>query len=97
PFVEWHCSDGHQGKLADHKADQPWEGFLHETIGMQTHAEHVHAEPRETSHDIAEERHDHQAALPDESAPARAQNDCAPKDDQHRTIFFRIPTPETAP
>src|SRR5438552_12131422 len=64
---------------------------------MQADAEHVHAEPRETGNDVAEERHDHQAALPDESAPARVQNDCAPKDDQHRAIFLWVPAPETAP
>src|ERR1043166_4984962 len=41
--------------------------------------------------------HDHQAALPDESAPACMQNDRAPKNDQHRAVFFRVPAPETAP
>ena len=81
PFVEWHRGDGHQSKLANHETDQPWKGFLHETVGMQAYAEHVHAKPRETRHDVAEERHDHQAALSNESAPARVQNDGAPKDD----------------
>src|SRR4030095_14159419 len=64
---------------------------------MHAHAEHVHAEPRETGHDIAEERHYHQAALPDESTPARMQSDCAPKHDQHRAILFRVPAPEAHP
>ena len=97
PSLQRHCSDGHQSELADHESDQPWKRFLHETVGMQADAEHVHAEPRETGDDVAEERHDHQAALPDESAPARVQSDCAPKDDQHRAVFFRVPAPETAP
>src|SRR5207302_9699064 len=69
----------------------------HEPVCMQANAEHVHTEPGETGDDIAEERHDHQPTLPDESAPARMQNDCAPKHDQHRAVFLRVPTPETAP
>ena len=64
---------------------------------METDAEHVHTEPRETGDDVAEERHDHQAALPDKSTPARVQDDRAPEDDQYRAVFFRIPAPETAP
>src|SRR5438067_6874288 len=64
---------------------------------MKTDAEHVHAEPRETGDDIAEERHDHQTALSDESTPARMQNDCAPEDDEHRAVFLRVPAPEAAP
>src|SRR5215472_16327964 len=64
---------------------------------MQAHPEHVHTEPRETGDDIAEERHDHQTALPDETTPARMQDDCAPKHNQHGAVFFRIPAPETAP
>ena len=32
-----------------------------------------------------------------EAAPARVQNDRAPKDDQDRAVFFRVPAPETAP
>ena len=44
-----------------------------------------------------EDRHDHETALSNESAPARVQSDCAPKDDQHRAVFFRVPAPETSP
>ena len=97
PFFQWHGGDGHQGELADHESDQPWKCLLHEAVGMQADAEHVHAEPRETGDDVAEDRHDHQTALPDEPAPARVQSDCAPKDDQHRAVFLGIPAPETAP
>src|SRR5436190_21908206 len=64
---------------------------------MQTNAEHVHAEPRETGDNVAEQRHDHQTALPDEPTPASVQSDCAPKDDQHRAVFFGIPAPKTSP
>ena len=71
PPLQWHRSDGHQSELADHESDQPWKRLLHEAVGMQAHAEHVDAEPREAGDDVAEEGHDHQTALPDESAPAR--------------------------
>src|SRR6266568_1574435 len=64
---------------------------------MQADTKHVDTEPREAGHNIAEKRHDHQAALPNESAPARVQNDCTPEDDQHRPVFFRVPSPETSP
>ena len=84
-------SDGHQCELADHESDQPWKRLLHETVGMQAHAKHVYAEPRETGDDVAEERHDHQAALPNESAPARVPGDCAPKNDQRAISFGSQP------
>src|SRR5690242_11044246 len=45
PFFQRHCSYAHQRKLADHEADQPWKCLFHETVGMETDAEHVHAEP----------------------------------------------------
>src|SRR6267142_1543797 len=64
---------------------------------MQADPEHVHAEPREAGDDIAEDSHDHQPTLPDESAPARMQNDRAPKHDQHCAIFLRVPAPESSP
>ena len=79
------------------KPTQPRKRFLHEAVGMQADAEHVHAEPGEAGDDVAEDRHDHQTALANESAPARVQNDCAPEDDQDRAVFFRVPTPEPAP
>src|ERR1700746_1967633 len=64
---------------------------------MQTDAEHVHAEPGETGDYVAEDRHDHQAALPNKSAPARVQNNRAPKHDQHSPVLFLGPAPETSP
>src|SRR2546430_12918352 len=64
---------------------------------MQADPEHVHAEPREAGDDIAEDSHDHQPALPDESAPARMQSDRAPKHDQHCAIFLWVPAPESSP
>src|SRR5207248_4908727 len=64
---------------------------------MQSNPEHVHAEPRKARHNIAEDRHHHQATLANEYAPARVQNNRAPENDQHCTIFFRIPTPEPSP
>ena len=32
-----------------------------------------------------------------EPAPARMQNDRAPKDDEQRAVFLRVPAPETSP
>ena len=55
--------DRHQSKLAEHESDQPRKCFLHEAVGMQADAEHVHAEPGEAGDDVAEDGHDHQAAL----------------------------------
>ena len=34
---------------------------------------------------------------PNESAPARVQDDRVPEDDEKRAVFLRIPSPETAP
>src|SRR5947207_15924978 len=48
PFFKRHGSDGHQCELANHESHEPRKRLLHETVGMQAHAEHVHAEPRET-------------------------------------------------
>src|ERR1051326_1536299 len=64
---------------------------------METDAEHVDAEPGETRHDVAEDRHHHQSALTNESAPAGVKRNRAPENDQHGAIFFWIPTPEPAP
>src|SRR6476659_3348533 len=64
---------------------------------MQSHTEHVYSEPRKARHDVAENRHDHQAALTNEPAPARVQNDGAPEYDQDCAIFFWIPTPKPSP
>jgi len=97
PSLQRHCRNAHQRQLADHKSNQPWKCLLHKAVGMQADSKHVHAEPREAGDDVTEQRHDRQAALPDESTPARVQNDCAPKDDQHRAIFFRVPSPEPTP
>ena len=55
--------DGHQSELAEHESDQPRKRFLHEAVGMQADAEHVDAEPGEAGDDVAEDRHDHEAAL----------------------------------
>ena len=76
---------------------EPRKCLLHEPVGMQADAEHVHAEPREARDDVAKDRHDHETALPNEPAPARVQNNRAPKNNQHGAVFLRVPTPETSP
>src|SRR4029077_9309018 len=55
------------------------------------------SKPGETRHHIAEDRHDHESALANKSAPACMQNDGAPENDQDGAIFFRVPTPKSAP
>jgi len=97
PSFERRARRCHKGKLTDNKSHQPRKFFLHETIRMEPDAEHVHSEPRETRHHIAEDRHDHESALANKSAPACMQNDSAPENDQDGAIFFRVPTPEPAP
>ena len=47
--------------------------------------------------DVAEDRQDHQAALPDQAAPARVQDDRVPEHDEQRAVFLRVPAPEAAP
>src|SRR5437762_826052 len=84
-------------KLAPDKRHQPFEGRIHKAVGVQADAEHVHAEPREARDDIAEYRHGHQAAVPDQSAPARVQNDRVPQHDNERAVLLRVPAPEPAP
>ena len=81
PSSEWHARRGHKSKLADNESHQPRKFFLHETIRMEADAEHVYPEPGETRHYIAEDRHDHESALANKSAPACMQNDGAPQDD----------------
>ena len=64
---------------------------------MQTDAEHVHAEPGEARDHVPEDRHDHEAALANVAAPARVQDDRAPKHDEHGAVLLRVPTPEASP
>src|SRR5678816_4736133 len=64
---------------------------------MQADAEHVHAEPGECRDDISEDRQVHQSPFPNHSAPTRMEDECVPDDDNEGAIFFRVPTPKTAP
>ena len=90
-------ADHHENQLTCAESDQPGEGAVHETVGVQSDAEHVHAKPGPARDDIAENRHHHQAALPNESAPAGVEDDGIPENDEERAVFLRIPAPETAP
>ena len=81
PSSERHARRCHKSKLADNKSHQPRKFLLHETIRMEPDAEHVHSEPGETRHNIAEDRHDHESALANKSAPACMQNAGAPEND----------------
>ena len=96
PAFQRHRGHSHQCELADDESAKPRKCFLHEPVGMQADAEHVDAEPGEARDDVSEDRHDHQSALANESAPARVQNDRAPKDSTG-AFSFRVPTPETSP
>src|SRR5438309_443830 len=97
PAVERHRRHHDKCELAGDESAEPWKSFLHESIGMESNAEHVYAEPRKAGNDIAEDGHDHEAALPDEPTPARVEDYGAPENDQDRAVLLRIPAPETAP
>src|SRR2546423_6083616 len=90
-------ADHHENELADSESDQPWEGAVHETVGMQTDAEHVDAEPRPGCDNVTEDGHNHKPTLPNEPAPAGVQDDRVPQDNEQRAVFFRIPSPKTTP
>src|SRR5690349_21180948 len=87
--------DDHQ--LADDETHEPFEGGVHESVGMQTDAEHVHAEPRPARDNVADDGAIDKTALADHSAPSQMQNQRVPKHDDERTVFLRIPAPEPAP
>src|ERR1041385_393321 len=97
PAFERHRGDGHERKLAGNESHEPRKFFVHEAVGMQSNAEHVHAPPGEAGDDVAEDGHDHETARANKSAPARVKNDRAPKDDENGAVFLRVPSPETAP
>src|ERR1700737_5527786 len=64
---------------------------------MQSDPEHIDAEPGPAPHDISEDGHGHETALPHEPPPAGVQNGGVPKHDEERSIFLRVPSPETPP
>src|SRR5260370_937630 len=64
---------------------------------MQTNAQQIDAEPGEAGDDVADDRQIHDAAVADDSTPTRVENDCVPRNDEERAIFFRVPTPKAAP
>ena len=64
---------------------------------MQADAEHVHAEPREAGHDVAEDRQVHDAAVAQQVAPANVQDDRVPDHDEQGAVLLRVPAPEPAP
>src|SRR6267142_4921391 len=64
---------------------------------MQTNAQQIDAEPGEAGDDVAHDSQIHDAAVADDSTPTRVENDCVPKNDEERAIFFRVPTPKAAP
>src|SRR5256885_143650 len=84
-------------ELAGDEEHEPFESGVHEAVGMEADAKHVHAKPGETRDDVAEDGKIHNAALANDSAPARVKNDGVPEDDEKRAVFFRVPTPKAAP
>src|SRR6266700_3408367 len=64
---------------------------------MQPDTEHVHAEPRETRDDIAENSHGHESLFSNHTTPARVQHGRIPQDNQQSSIFLRVPSPESPP
>lgn len=64
---------------------------------MQTNAEHVYSKPGQTDHDIAENAHHSQAAFANEGTPTGVKNYGVLQYNQKRSIFFRVPAPESTP
>src|SRR5262245_23905263 len=64
---------------------------------MEADSKHVHAEPREARDDIAKDGHVHEPAFAHQTAPARVKDRSVPENNDERTVFLRVPTPEAAP
>ena len=95
--MEWQQADGDDYNLTGNECHEPFEGGVHEAIGVQADTQHVDAKPGETGDDIAKYREIDEAAVADETAPAGVQDQGVPQDDQQRAVFFRVPAPESAP
>ena len=97
PEAEREQADGDDDKLAGDEDHEPFEGGIHEAVGVQPDAEHVHAKPGETGDNVAEDREVHDAAITHQVAPADVKDDRVPDHDEQGAVFLRVPAPEPAP
>src|SRR6185312_13710108 len=97
PELQRHATQANQGKLAEHKPNQPPKRRFHETVTVQADAQHVHAEPRPARDDVAEDGAIDEPALANDSTPAQVKNQRVPKNDDQRAVFLRVPAPEATP
>src|SRR5438046_10735402 len=93
PEVEGQDAEGDNAKLKGHKSNQPFEGGIHETIGVEADAEHIYSEPGETRYDISEDREVHEPPFANKSTPASMKDQRIPDHDQQRAVLLGVPSP----
>src|ERR1039458_9610162 len=97
PQVQGQHAKGNDEDLAAYEDHQPLERGVHETVGVQANAEHVHAKPREAGDDIAEDGEVHNAAVAQQVAPANVEDEGIPDHYEQGTVLLRVPAPESPP
>src|SRR5205814_1326170 len=86
-----------EGELRGDEARERPDRAVHETVGVQPDAEHVHAEPGEAGDDVATDGHRHDPLLADVAAKARVEDEGVPQYDEERAVLLRVPAPESSP
>src|SRR5512133_137489 len=97
PQLERQKSDPDDNCLTDIEHHLPLKSGIHKAVRMQANPQHIYPEPREGGHDVAENREIHNPPIPNESSPARVENNGVPKDDEQCSVLLGIPAPESAP
>lgn len=54
PVFQGHCCEGDEDHLGGDENDEPFEGGIHKSIGVEADTEHVHAEPGKRSDDVSD-------------------------------------------
>ena len=97
PQLERQKAESDDEDLAADEDHQPLERGVHEAVGVEANAEHVHAEPREAGHNVAEDRQVHNAAVAQQVAPSNVEDNRIPDHDEEGAVLLGVPAPEPAP
>src|SRR5438067_9498024 len=97
PEVSWEETDGNQHQLGTDEAGEGAESAVHESVRVEPHSEHVHAEPRQAGDDVSEDRHRHDALFTNVASPAGVEDHGIPEDDEKRAVLLRVPAPKPPP
>src|SRR6266404_7322773 len=81
PQIKREKPEADDRNLRGDEEHHPLEGSIHETVGVQTDAEHIDAEPGETGNDIADNRQVHDTTFTNHPAPTRMEDESVPDDD----------------